>query len=121
VQVWRLTGETEWVLIHIEVQGQEDPAFAERMFIYNCRLVERYNKSVVSLAVLADENPQWLPSVFRRELWGCSTEFRFPIVKLLMEAARAEAWERSDNPFAWFVLAHVKAVENRRDEQSRYA
>jgi len=81
------------------------------MFVYNCRLVERYNKAVVSLAVLADENPHWQPSVFRRELWGCSTEFRFPIVKLLAEATRADELEKSDNPFAWFVLAHIKAVE----------
>jgi len=61
VQVWRLTGTSEWVLIHIEVQGQEEAAFAHRMFVYNCRLVERYNKTVVSLAVLADENPNWRP------------------------------------------------------------
>ncbi|WP_254507723.1 hypothetical protein [Anatilimnocola floriformis] len=70
VQVWRLSGEPEWVLIHVEVQGQEEAAFAQRMFVYNCRLVERYNKPVVSLAVLADENPNWAPAVFRRELWG---------------------------------------------------
>lgn len=70
VQVWRLTGEAELVLIHIEVQGQGEATFAPRMFVYNCRLVERYNKAVVSLAVLADENPNWHPAVFRRELWG---------------------------------------------------
>lgn len=120
VQVWRLTGEAEWVLIHVEVQGQEEAAFSQRMFVYNCRLVERYNKAVVSLAVLADENPNWRPAVFRRELWGCSTEFRFPIVKLLAEAARSEELEQSDNPFAWFALAHIKAVETKRDDESRY-
>ncbi len=120
VQVWRLTGEPEWVLIHIEVQGQEEATFAQRMFVYNCRLVERYNKAVVSLAVLADENPNWRPAVFRRELWGCSTEFRFPIVKLLSEATRAEELEQSDNPFAWFVLAHIKPVETKKDDSSRY-
>lgn len=81
------------------------------MFVYNCRLVERYNKTVVSLAVLADENPHWQPAVFRRELWGCSTEFRFPTVKLLAHAAQAEELEGSDNPFAWFVLTHLKALE----------
>jgi hypothetical protein len=120
VQVWRRTGEAEWVLIHIEVQGQEETAFAQRMFVYNSRLVERYNKTVVSLAVLADENPNWQPAVFRRELWGCSTEFRFPIVKLLGYAARAAELEASDNPFAWFILAHVKALETKRDDELRY-
>ena len=120
VQVWRQSGEAEWVLIHIEVHGQEGSAFAHRMFVYNCRLVERYNKAVVSIAVLADERPTWQPGVFRRELWGCSTEFRFPIVKLVAHAARAEELEASDNPFAWYVLAHLKALETKWDDESRY-
>lgn len=120
MQVWRQSGEPEWVLIHVEVQGQPEAAFAQRMFVYNSRLVERYNKAVVSVAVLADENPTWLPSSFRRELWNCSTEFRFPIVKLLEHAARSEELEASDNAFAWFILAHLKALETRRDDESRY-
>ncbi len=35
VQVWRKDGEDAWVLVHIEVQGQERPNFAKRMFVYN--------------------------------------------------------------------------------------
>lgn len=120
VQVWRHTGEPEWVLIHIEVQSQQEADFAHRMFVYNCRLVERYNKSVVSVAVLADESLKWQTGVFRRELWGCSTEFQFPTVKLLAHASRSQELETSDNPFAWFVLAHLKALETKRDDESRY-
>lgn len=32
VKVWRRDGEEVWVLIHIEVQGQVEAGFAERMF-----------------------------------------------------------------------------------------
>jgi hypothetical protein len=121
VQVWRINGQEEWILIHLEVQGQEESQFALRMFVYNCRLVERYNRAVVSIAVLADEEPGWRPQGFHRELWGCSTDFRFPIVKLLDYAAQSDALEQSDNPFAKFVLAHLKALETRSDDASRYA
>ncbi|MDB5298208.1 MAG: hypothetical protein JWO31_4191, partial [Phycisphaerales bacterium] len=31
-RVWRRTGEEEWVLVHVEVQGRPDAAFAERMY-----------------------------------------------------------------------------------------
>lgn len=42
-------------------------------------------------------------------------------MKLLAEAARADELEQSDNPFAWFVLAHIKAVETKKDDRSRYS
>ncbi|HET6884051.1 MAG TPA: hypothetical protein VFI31_28110, partial [Pirellulales bacterium] len=32
VQVWRASGEDEWVLVHIEVQSQQEAGFGERMF-----------------------------------------------------------------------------------------
>ena len=33
VQVWRRDGDEAWVLVHIEVQGQEEAAFAKRMYV----------------------------------------------------------------------------------------
>ncbi|MBM9539253.1 hypothetical protein JWG43_19455, partial [Desulfobulbus alkaliphilus] len=35
VKVWSLEGEAFNVMIHIEVQSDTDPAFAQRMYIYN--------------------------------------------------------------------------------------
>jgi hypothetical protein len=40
-KVWLLNGEEAWILIHIEVQGQYDRNFAERMYTYNYRLFVR--------------------------------------------------------------------------------
>ena len=54
-------------------------------------------------------------------MWGCSTDFRFPIAKLLDFAARSDELEQSANPFAAFVLAYLKALETRRDDQTRYS
>jgi len=45
------------VLIHIAVQGQADAEFPRRMYTYNYRLFDRYNRRVASLAVLGDEDP----------------------------------------------------------------
>ncbi|MCK4605457.1 MAG: hypothetical protein KAU41_12345 [Deltaproteobacteria bacterium] len=60
-QVWRRDGDEAWVLVHIEVQGQEEAVFAKRMYVYNYRIFDRYNRPVASLAVLADQKPGWKP------------------------------------------------------------
>jgi hypothetical protein len=46
-----------WVLIHIEEQNQVEPEFSKRLFTYYFRLLDRFDRSVVSLATLGDERP----------------------------------------------------------------
>jgi len=41
------------VLIHVEVQTARDAEFPQRMYVYNYRVFDRYNRPVASLAVLA--------------------------------------------------------------------
>jgi hypothetical protein len=43
------------VLVHLEVQSQEDADFAQRMYAYNTRIFDRYQRDAASLGVLADE------------------------------------------------------------------
>ena len=54
VRVYGTDGVEDRVLVHIEVQGQPEPGFAKRMYVYNYRLFDRYDRPVVSLAVLGD-------------------------------------------------------------------
>jgi predicted transposase YdaD len=42
IKVWRPEGSEVWVLVHVEVQGQYEANFAERMFMYYTRLRDRY-------------------------------------------------------------------------------
>ena len=64
VQVELTHGEQGWIYIHIEIQGQHDPAFAERMFVYNYRIYDRYRRLVASFALLTDDSDDWLPTSF---------------------------------------------------------
>jgi hypothetical protein len=121
VRVWRGTGEEEWVLVHVEVQGQEEVDFGRRMYVCNYRLFDRYNRMVVSLAVLADERANWRPDRFGYTLWGCTVGFQFPVVKLLDYSAEEAALEASANPFAAVVLAHLKTQQTRQDLETRRA
>ena len=120
VKVWRKNGEERWVIIHAEVQGQRESKFAERMFVYNYRLRDRYNKPVVSLAVLTDERASWRPEQFSsEELWGTQITFKFAMAKLIDWGQDWVALETNANPFATVVMAHLKALETREDAPLR--
>lgn len=82
-KVWRKDGSEAWLLIHVEVQGRRERAFAERMFVYSYRIHDRYRRAVVSLAVLCDDDPNWRPDRFEHGAWGGVTGTRFLTVKLL--------------------------------------
>jgi hypothetical protein len=118
-RVWRPNGEEAWVLIHIEIQSQPDEEFAERMYVYNYRLYDRYRRPVVSLAVLGDERGSWRPNSFGYQLWGCAVRLDFPIAKLLDYARDLGALEALPNPFGLVVLAHLQTLATRRDPQTR--
>jgi hypothetical protein len=119
VKVWKLNGEETWVLIHIEIQSQEEGQFGERMFVYYYRLRDKYSLPIASLAILGDERDTWRPEPFENELWGCEVSFRFPIIKLLDYLPRWAELEASHNPFAIVVMAHLKTKETRNDAVAR--
>jgi hypothetical protein len=119
-KVWRKDGNEAWLLIHIEVQGKQEKAFPERMFVYSYRIYDRYRRPVVSLAVLCDENPSWGPNAFEYNLWGCSIRFNFLTVKLLDYQPAAATLEKDPNLFAPVVLAQLKALETRQSARERW-
>jgi len=119
VKVWKKDGSEAWVLIHIEIQGQKDPEFARRMYVYNYRLFDRYDRHVASLAVLADENIEWRPVSYGYKLWGSHARLEFPVVKLMDYVDRWDALDQTKNPFGVIVMAHLKALETRHDFESR--
>ncbi|MDZ8139808.1 MAG: cytosolic protein [Nostoc sp. DedQUE04] len=119
VKIYRTGGEESWLLIHVEVQSQEETDFPRRMFVYNYRIFDRYNRSVASLAVLGDENLNWRPNQFGYELFGCTVDFQFPVIKLLDYQQRWRELEASSNPFATVVMAHLVAMQTKSDRLQR--
>ena len=72
---------------------------------------------MASFAVLTDDRPGWRPDRYEYELWGCHAGIRFPLVKL-----KDYDWnflEKSSNPFAVVVMAHLKAQETRKSPEIR--
>ncbi len=117
VQVALLSGTFALVLIHIEVQSQEDAKFAERMFVYHYRIYDRYRQPVISLAILGDENSRWRPQTFEYELGGSRLLLRFACVKLL--DYEWQGLEESEEGIAMLVMAHLQTQRTVGDPAGR--
>lgn len=107
------------MLVHIEIQSQEESQFSRRMFVYYYRLRDRYDCKIASLAILGDEREGWRPPPFEEELWGCRTLFEFPVIKLLDYEPQWDELEISRNPLAIAVMAHLKTKETKGNAQAR--
>jgi hypothetical protein len=118
-KVYLKNGEEHWILLHLEVQGEPQALFGRRMYIYNYRIFDRYNRLVASFAILADDQPSWRPDGFGYDLLGCSIDFRFPTAKLLDYVGKEAELEASDNLFAVVVLAFLKARQTADDVSQR--
>ncbi len=121
VRVTRRGGSEEWLYLHLEIQGQEQGAFAERMFVYHSRLFDRYRKPIVSLALLADDRIGWRPSRYVHEALGCRLGLHFPTAKLLDWSGSESRLEDSRNPFAVLTLAHLATQSTCHDPLARHS
>ena len=61
VKVFLKSGKEEWILIHIEIQNTQDKNFEKRMYVYNYRIFDKYERKVASFALLCDESKTWKP------------------------------------------------------------
>ena len=120
VQIKLLSGETKWVYVHIEVQGTQQAEFAERMFVYNYRLYDKYRQPIASLAVLADEHKNWKPTSFGYELLGCEHTLKFPVAKLADYHDQLETLKTSNNSFAIVTATHILTQQTRKNPAKRY-
>jgi hypothetical protein len=120
VKVWLKNGQKALLYIHIEVQAQYDTKFSERMFIYHYRLYDRFGPQVTSLAILGDNVESWRPRSYHYETIASELSFCFSMVKLLDYQDKLDELEKSSNPFAMVVRAHLKALETQKSPQQRF-
>ncbi|MBD2529008.1 DUF4351 domain-containing protein [Nostoc flagelliforme FACHB-838] len=119
VKVWQTQGEELWLLIHVEIQGQKEDNFSKRMFTYNFRIFDRFDRLAISLGILCDPNREWRPSNYSYNYPNTRLVFEFGSIKLLDYENRFHELENSDNPFATVVMAHLKTQQTRSSPEQR--
>jgi len=117
IGVTRSDGLPQDVLLHTETQSHRDSEMAFRMYRYHSRLVELRGRPVVSLVILADDDPLWRPGPYEHELWGCRSRFDYLSCKLL--DFKDELLLRSRNPIAKVILAQRIAHRTTSDSPQR--
>ena len=68
--------------------------------MYRHRIWEKYKVNVASLAILCDDEKNYLPNQYKTKIWGCKLNFEFPVVKLLDFGEDWAKLEEEDNPFS---------------------
>jgi hypothetical protein len=90
----------------------------KRIYFYNTRISDHYGKPVVSLVILADNSPNWKPTEYRQEIWGCEIVLKFLVSKI--REYPLEELETSNNPFAIITLAHLTTQKTKNKPKIRY-
>lgn len=101
-----------WMLIHIEVQGYRDAAFAERMFQYYYRIFDKYHQPITAFAIFTDTHRGYQPRQYEQVHWGTRLLYQYNTYKIL-DQNPAEL-RISTNPFALVIATAYIALTSRR-------
>lgn len=118
VKVFLLDGSEEWVLFHIEVQGQDDPNFQERMFIYFYRIFDKYRKQVAALAILTGDEASH-PEKYETSFLNTKLTYEYATYKL-REKTLAD-FQDKENPVSIIMEVAWQALNrNQLDDSKLY-
>jgi len=110
VKVFHLDGEEEWVLIHVEIQGDTSHwrDFSERMFRYFYRILDRYKRPVSAIAFFTGQDGRKMPCRFEYTYRQTRLVYDYHAISILDFSD--EELENSSNPFAQVALAAKTAL-----------
>ncbi|WP_254411460.1 hypothetical protein [Dyadobacter diqingensis] len=108
VKTYLQNGREEWILIHLEIQGEGTDDFASRMFQYWYRIYDRYEVDIVALAVFTGGKNQKRPDYFHKSFLGTEILYKYNVFHILDYSEKQLLG--MDNPFALIILAAQKAL-----------
>ena len=104
VQVPLKSGKNEWILLHIEVQGEGGEDISLRMILYCCLIFAHYRRMPVALAILTDKRPlKETPGIFEFSGYGTELVYRYNLFEVYNQSD--EELLNSANPFDSFIYA----------------
>lgn len=121
-RVFTREGREEFVLVHVEVQGQYQQDFARRMFQYYYRLFDKYNRRITAYVIFLESNTIVRPDAFEQEFMGTVLRYKFNVLKIA--DMKEEDLLVNENPFAMAVLAArstevIRGIKNTEERDAR--
>ena len=114
-KVYLKNGNEQWILVHIEVQGQPDKEFPLRMFRYFYRIFDRYGKRIVSMAIFTGSEKDRIDEKYELKSYGSGVEFRYLSFRLM--DYDKERLEQDSNPIAIVILASQEKERARQKDE----
>ena len=110
IKVFNREGEEDWILIHIEVQGDTSRRvqFTERMFRYFYRILDKHQKPVSAVAIFTGADGKKMPDRYTYQYKKTRVLYEYQTLSIL--DFTDEELKESNNPFAVVVLAAKTAL-----------
>ena len=119
VEVPLKSGESEWVLLHIEVQGGGGrSSLPFRMFHYKSLIFAMYKRESAALALITDKRPRGEPESYKSSLYNTVTTYEYNRLSV-PDLDEAELL-KTDNPFDLALCAAQRALKSKKDERQKH-
>jgi len=109
VKVFTKDGSEEYILVHVEVQGYNDPGFAKRMFRYFYRILDKFNKRVTCIALFTGNEKASPVKQYDYDFLGTENCFKYNAYNIIEQDV--EALGKIGNPFALVVQTALIALQ----------
>jgi predicted transposase YdaD len=107
-------GESEWVILHIEAQGQgSDLNF--RMSHYRSAIFFHYKKEPVALAIITDKRPANEAKYYSHNHFGTESVYRYN--RLVLAKLDDDALLANDNPMGILLYAAKNAMRAKAEHR----
>ena len=113
VKIYLKDGTEKWLLFHIEVQEYYDKIFGKRMFTIYYRIVDRYDKNPVALAIFTSRDN--MPASYENKHFGTEICYKYNAYYIINQDE--EELLKSDNVFALAVLACLYLAKSKKKNQ----
>ena len=97
-------GKEQWVLVHTEVQSEDDEDFPLRMFQYYYRIFDRYGNKIVAIAVFSNKSNK-SSNQYKDVYFG--TELSYTFNKYVIDNFDEKELKKSPKLFSKALLASI--------------
>jgi len=112
VKVYQRNGKEEWLLVHVEVQGYHDAGFAQRMFKYFTRILDKHGHPVTVIVVFTGRERS-MPDNYQYISLDTVVSFKYKAIHILDFDDRLLLID--ENPFAMIVYAARQVLLRGKD------
>ncbi len=118
VKVRLLTGQEQWILVHLEIQSSYEEGFVSRISLYNAGIYWICQRRVLTLVVLADLRRGWVPDEEVFQVGPFESRLKFPVCKLIDHLDTD--WRDNDSLPVLVARAQIEALRTAGDPEGRY-